>query len=128
MKLLIIEDDEFLRRAYQITAKNAGFIVSLAADGAAGLAMVAAEMPDVILTDVLMPNVDGMEVIQRLKGEPATAHIPVVVLSSSVVPEESVEFLKAGASAFYSKSTTILSVVMDHLLALCLSHRGQSPS
>ena len=119
MKLLIIEDDEFLRRAYQIQAKHAGLIVLTAVDGAEGLSIARREMPAVILTDLLMPNQDGLDVIRELKADPHTARIPIVVFSSSVVAEEAGEFITAGATAFYSKSTTPLKIVMDHLLALC---------
>lgn len=119
MKLLIIEDDEFLRRAYQIQAKHSGFAVLTAADGTEGLAVARREMPAAILTDVLMPNQDGSDVIRGLKADPQTAGIPIVVFSSSVVAEEAGEFITAGAAAFYSKSTTQLKTVMDHLIALC---------
>jgi CheY-like chemotaxis protein len=119
VKLLIVEDDKFLLRAYEVTAEKAGFSVIVAADGAEGISRALDERPDVILTDVQMPKLDGMGLIKALKSDPGTANIPIIVFSSSVVPEEAREFVELGAVAFYAKSTTALSDVVHHLRALC---------
>lgn len=82
-RVLIIDDDldllMLLRRTLEFTA---GWEVHAAASGAAGLDLARTTSPDVVLVDVMMPEVDGYEVCRRLKADPATAPIPVVLLTA----------------------------------------------
>ncbi len=80
---MVIDDDADLRRLVQVTLEfTAGWAVAVAADGAAGLALVRAEAPDAVIVDLMMPGMDGYEVCRRLKQDPATATIPVVFLTA----------------------------------------------
>ena len=86
-KVLIVEDDSNLRRLYAIGLNQRGFAVKLAANGAEAVERVGQEEPDLILLDLIMPIMDGWEVIEKVNfnGRPRT--IPVVVISGSPRPE-----------------------------------------
>lgn len=81
-KVLIVEDDEVLVKMYRKKFESEGFAVAAAYSGGEGLMAATKEKPDVILLDIMMPAVDGFEVIRRLKSEPATAAIPIVILTN----------------------------------------------
>src|SRR5258708_27285752 len=79
--VLLIEDVKLLRVAGESVLRKAGYRVLTAADGEEGLSVAHDGRPDVILLDLLLPKLSGEEVLRQLKQNPATAHIPVVVLS-----------------------------------------------
>jgi DNA-binding response OmpR family regulator len=118
MQVLVIEDDAFLRKAYEVSLLMQGFNVSLAADGAIGLRMAEAMQPDAILLDVLLPTLTGVEVLQRLKQQPALSVIPVVVFSILCDPEDARTTLALGANAYVCKSETDLNELGKTLRSL----------
>jgi CheY-like chemotaxis protein len=79
--ILIIDDDTSVRKVAQIRLQREGYRVLAAADGEEGLRLARAERPQVILLDILMPRMDGREVLRRLKADPATHAIPVLLLT-----------------------------------------------
>jgi len=81
-RILLAEDDRFLRRAAEATLARHGFTVLVAVDGVEALETARTEQPDLILLDLIMPKLHGFEVLRALKGDPATAKIPVIVLSN----------------------------------------------
>jgi two-component system, chemotaxis family, chemotaxis protein CheY len=112
-KLLIVEDNAMVREMFAVALADAGFSVITAADGVAGLDRARAEHPDLILTDVEMPNLDGIEMIERLRQEPESQGIPVLVLSAvhaSVLQHARV----AGASEIVQKPVQIAFLI--HLI------------
>ncbi|HLW59733.1 MAG TPA: response regulator [bacterium] len=82
-RILIVEDDRFLRRACQAGLEQRGYTVTTAQDGAEGLRLAQAELPDLILLDLLMPKLPGIEVLRALKAGEETRAIPVLILSNS---------------------------------------------
>jgi len=104
MRILVIEDDAFLRKAYEVSLLMQGFNVSLASDGVIGLRLAEEVHPDVILLDVLLPTLTGVEVLQRLKQHPALSNIPVIVFSVSCDPEDARATLALGATAYVCKA------------------------
>jgi CheY-like chemotaxis protein len=80
-----------------------GFDVSEAGDGAEGVCRARAVHPDVVLMDVAMPRMDGLEATRRLKRDPATATVPVVILSALSSPQDRRRALEAGAVDFLGK-------------------------
>jgi len=82
MRILIAEDDPALARLYVAYAQNRGHSALLARDGAETLLAAATELPDLILLDVLMPKLDGRDVLRQLKANPKTAAIPILVISA----------------------------------------------
>jgi CheY-like chemotaxis protein len=101
--VLVVDDTEDIRRLVIARLELAGFATSEAADGSTALERAAAMSPDVILLDWVMPGLDGIEVCRRLKSDPATAAIPVYLLTGRTLPEEEQAALAAGAVGLISK-------------------------
>jgi DNA-binding response OmpR family regulator len=108
-RVLLVEDDRFLRRACEASLRQRGFDVITASDGEEGLRLGTVEpYPDIILLDLLMPRVHGIEVLRRLKADRATAHIPVLILSNSSREEDKVQARQMGAVGYYVKANLSL--------------------
>src|SRR2546423_10907651 len=84
--VLVVEDDPPLRRMIGIFLRAAGYLVCAAEDGSRGLALARDERPDLMLLDLMLPGLDGWEVLRRIKGDALTAAIPVLVLTASADP------------------------------------------
>ena len=102
-KVLIVDDDAPQVALMRRMMAGLGYATATAADGQAGLDAVARERPDVVLLDINMPLLDGFEVCRRLKGNPATCLIPVVLLTGLTAVEDRVRGIDAGADDFLSK-------------------------
>ena len=102
-RILSIEDDAALRQFVTAVLQADGFEVLGAPDGAAGIASVQAEMPDLVLLDLILPYASGFEVLRRLKDDPATRAIPILVLSTQGGEDDVVRALEAGAEDFLVK-------------------------
>lgn len=109
MRVLIIEDEAPLRRALGINLRSNGYDVLLAATGAEGLAHAASEHPDAVILDLGLPDIDGMEVIEGIRG---WSGVPLIVLSARHTSQEKVRALDAGADDYLTKPFN-----MDELLA-----------
>ncbi len=81
-KILLVEDDPLIYRMYQKLFKLENFETELAEDGQQGLELITTFHPDIILLDVMMRNMNGIEMLTKLKAEPATAPIPVIILTN----------------------------------------------
>jgi DNA-binding response OmpR family regulator len=103
-KILIIEDDEFLRQLISKKISSEGFEVSSAIDGTDGIEKVKNEMPDLILLDLLLPTTDGYEVLSKIKADKATSSIPVIILSNLGQQDEINKGMKLGAIDFLVKA------------------------
>ncbi|MBO1075367.1 PleD family two-component system response regulator [Roseomonas marmotae] len=102
-RILVVDDIAANLRLLEARLNAEYYEVMLASSGPEALARAADWMPDVILLDVMMPGMDGYEVCRRLKANPDTAHIPVVMITALVDPAERVRGLEAGADDFLSK-------------------------
>ena len=111
--LLYIEDNDdnlyMLQLRFDVLG---GYEIISATDGAAGLAMAAAERPDLILMDLNLPEVDGWEAARRLKADPLTRHIPIIALSAHAMAGDREKALATGCDDFDTKP-----VEFDRLLA-----------
>jgi CheY-like chemotaxis protein len=114
--LLLIEDSKLLRAASARLLTNAGFIVNTAGDGEEGLRLVQENPPDLILLDMLLPKMGGPEVLHALKQDSATAHIPVIVLSSLSQQNET-KLKSEGAALYFEKSRLQLDTGSATLVA-----------
>lgn len=104
VKVLLVEDDSFLAGIYSTKLGIEGFTVVHAADGAAGLSMAQSEKPDIILLDVLMPKMDGFQVLEALKKIPVIADIPVIMLTNLGQKEDVDRGIKLGAVDYLIKA------------------------
>jgi CheY-like chemotaxis protein len=82
-KILVIDDDAVVRKALQHTLKKAGYDVLEASDGATGIEMAKASLPDLILCDIEMPAMSGFDTLKALKADPQTEGLPFVFLTGS---------------------------------------------
>lgn len=102
-KILIIDDDESNRRLIEIFAKADGYLTTEAANGKDGLALAVSDLPDLILIDLMMPGMDGFELIHSLRNNSVTRDIPIVVASAVDDPAAYQRLQALGANAFISK-------------------------
>lgn len=104
MRVLLIEDEDHIREVAQISLEAvAGWDVLAAGGAVEGVAMAEKEQPDVILLDVMMPDVDGPEALVRLRALPATEHIPVVFLTAKAQAAEKRQLFELGAIGVIQK-------------------------
>jgi CheY-like chemotaxis protein len=116
MKILLVEDSKFLRLATGRALTRAGYEVSFAGDGDEALLMAGEKLPDLILLDMMLPKMSGLEVLKALKKEPATEAIPVVVLTG--LSQTNAGRLRSdGAFAFLTKTDLALDRGAEPLLA-----------
>ena len=101
--ILLVEDSRFLRLASERVLVRAGYDVVSTGDGEEALEMVRQRLPDLILLDMLLPKLGGPEILRTLKGDPATAGVPVVVLSS-LPQKNAAKLMQEGATAYFEKS------------------------
>jgi CheY-like chemotaxis protein len=103
-RILLAEDDRFLRKAAEATLRRRGFTVLAAVDGEEALRLARTEAPDLVLLDLIMPKLQGFEVLRALKQDPATAAIPVIVLSNLGQESDVQQAIEAGAVAYLIKA------------------------
>jgi len=103
-RILLAEDDRFLRKAAEAQLRQHGFTVVAAVDGEEALGLARAERPDLVLLDLIMPKMQGFEVLKTLKQDPATADIPVIVLSNLGQDRDVQQAMELGAVAYYIKA------------------------
>jgi CheY-like chemotaxis protein len=103
MKILLVEDSKFQRVANGRALAMAGYSVIHAADGEEGLRAARESIPDLILLDMMLPKLSGLDVLRALKSDVLAKHIPVIVLSGLGQANEA-RLLKDGAAAFFTKS------------------------
>jgi DNA-binding response OmpR family regulator len=101
--VLVVDDDPVIRNLLEVNLQLEGYEVALAEDGADALSQIAATPPDLVLLDVMMPNVDGWEVAEQLKGDAATAHIPVAFLTARAMRSDVTRGTDLGVEAYVTK-------------------------
>ena len=118
LKLLIVEDNDDLR-AFLVSILSSDYAVMQAANGKEGLEMAMREQPDFILTDVMMPEMDGLEMVHRIKENRDISHIPIVILSAKASLDDRIEGLKAGVNDYITKpfSATYLKQRMQNIIS-----------
>ncbi|MEK7188914.1 MAG: response regulator [Patescibacteria group bacterium] len=110
--VLLAEDDAFLRRMYATKFEQSGIPVLLAEDGKQALALARKHKPKLALVDILMPRVDGFEVLAEMKKDPELKNIPVVLLTNLSEVEDVSRAKKLGASEYLIKSHFLPSEVI----------------
>jgi CheY-like chemotaxis protein len=116
--VLLVDDNEDCRIIYGSTLRHAGYQVRMANDGIECLASASEAVPDLILLDIGMPRLDGMEALEKLKQNPATRDVPVVAVSARVGSDRQAEVLRAGFSEVLLKPINpgdILAAVQRHV-------------
>jgi DNA-binding response OmpR family regulator len=102
-KILVVDDETGILDIVSTNLEAAGYEVLTSADGAGGLELATRESPDLIILDIMMPKMDGWEVLRRLEKDPATAGLPVIMLTAKVDDIDVLEGLKRGAVEYITK-------------------------
>ncbi len=128
-KILVAEDDKFLSRAYEFKLAKTGCQIILAADGEETMAKVKAEMPDLVLLDLIMPKKNGFDVLEEMKASPKLKNIPVIIMSNLGQEADIKKGLAAGAIDYVVKANTSLEDVVNRIeKALKRDFKIQAPS
>ena len=117
-KILLVEDDPFLAGLLERSFTKEGFIYELASDGETGLAKAKSMEPDLILLDLVLPGIDGYEVLRRLKADPKLAQYPVIILSNLGQKEEIDRGIRMGAIDFLVKANIYLDEIVVRIKKL----------
>jgi len=115
--LLVVEDDPVILRLLEVNFELEGFEVLLAHDGAEGLELARAELPAMVITDIMMPKMSGIELVQALKADPVTAGIPIILLSAKAQTSDLKAGMDSGADDYVTKPFEPLDLV-DRVNAL----------
>ncbi len=102
-RILVVDDEPHIRKLVAFSLQRRDHEVFEAEDGPRGIALALKEQPDLILMDVMMPMMTGLEALERLKADPATADIPVAMLSAKSQEYEQAEGLSRGAVKYVCK-------------------------
>ena len=127
-KILITEDDPLMSRLYQKIFTFEGHEVETAADGEEGLEKVRTYNPDIILLDVMMPKINGLQMLEKLKLDPATKSIPVIMLTNLSGQQDAETALSKGAVKYIIKSEHEPKEIADMVKEVLLGYtRNQVP-
>jgi two-component system, cell cycle response regulator DivK len=102
-RVLVVEDDEANQELITRFLRREGYEVIQARDGVAGVALAQSQLPDLILMDLSLPELDGWEATRQIRANPATAAIPIIVLTAHAFAEEVKEALLAGCNQYETK-------------------------
>jgi CheY-like chemotaxis protein len=111
MKILYIEDNPLNMRLVQKILKSVGHTMIPATDGLTGVAAAASEQPDLILMDVNLPDIDGLEATSRLKASPELSWIPIVAVTANAMHGDRERCLEAGCDGYIAKPITKIELV-----------------
>ena len=101
--ILHVEDNEMNRKIVRALLKSTTYTLIEAYDGEAGVAMALERLPDLILMDIQLPKISGLEAMRRLRAEPATAATPIVAITSFALSGDDQKAKEAGATAYLTK-------------------------
>src|SRR3954468_12848796 len=109
--VLVVDDDVDIARFIEVNLRLEGFDVLVAHDGQEALEVIAAQLPDLALVDVMMPRIDGVELTRRLRSDPLTASLPIIMLTAKSLSVDKVVGLTAGADDYIIKPFDTLELI-----------------
>ena len=118
-KILVVDDDSTSRRLMSHILNREGYEVATASDGVEALELMADDPAEILITDRMMPNMDGVELLKAVRQSPIYGHIPVIIVTANSDARDQPEAEAAGATAFLTKpvgSTELLATVQRALL------------
>ena len=127
-KVVVADDDRMFRKAAETTLRLQGYSVATASDGEEALQLIRSEQPDIIVLDLIMPKLQGFDVLQILKQDTLTSAIPVIVLSSLTQEQDKQEALDLGAVAYFNKSTFSLGELVKQVEITLAKGQDTCPS
>src|SRR5436190_21807233 len=118
-KIILVEDDAVVGFVYRTNLTKEGFDVEVVADGEAGLARIQASRPDAVVLDLMLPKMAGVDVLKRMRAEPALMNIPGIVFTNAYIPAMVDDAMKAGATKVFNKA-----IVTPHMIVEALKTAG----
>lgn len=117
-RILIVEDDKFLRELISQKLAKEGYDITEAVDGEEGAKMAKEVKPDLILLDLILPGIDGFEVLSKIKADPLSSSIPVIILSNLGQKEDIERGFKLGATDYMIKAHFTPGEIVDKIRSL----------
>ncbi len=111
--ILLVEDNPLNRDMLTRRLQRRGFQVRTAEDGRQGLEQALQAPPDLILLDISLPEMDGLEVARRLRADERTAHLPIIALTAHAMKEDRDRVLAAGCDAYYTKPVDFAALLAE---------------
>lgn len=102
-RVVVADDDEVLRELITATLVGAGFEVATAVDGHTAIALIENRLPDLVVLDVMMPGLSGIQVCRQLRSNPRTQSLPIIMLTARIQAQHESEGLMSGADLYLSK-------------------------
>ncbi|MBM4424149.1 MAG: response regulator [Chloroflexi bacterium] len=127
-RILVVDDDDKTVQLIGYILRGQGYEVSSAMSGGDALKVAANEPPDLIVLDLMMPDMDGLEVCRRMRADPRLAHVPIVMLTAKVHPSDRAEGLRAGADDYITKPVDPVDLAVRIKAALQRPRGDQQPS
>jgi two-component system cell cycle response regulator DivK len=125
--VLIVEDDDKNLKLARDVLQAKGFRTLEAVDAATGLRLAAEQQPDLVLMDIELPGMNGIEALKALRANASTAAIPVMAFTASVMPQDRREIMAAGFDGFISKPIALRDFVSTIQATLVAKSRGNAP-
>ena len=110
-KILVCDDERHIVRLIQVNLEKQGYQVVTAFDGKEGLEKIKSEKPNLVVLDVMMPYMDGFEVLKNLRREPSTEHLPVIMLTAKAQDKDVFEGYSYGADMYLTKPFNPMELV-----------------
>ena len=111
-KILVIEDDYIVARTIERSLQSEEFAVSIASRGDKGLQLAHLNPPDLVILDIIMPDMNGYTVCEQLRTDPVSAHVPILFLTAKVKPQDRIEGLTAGADDYLCKPFNLDELIL----------------
>jgi len=124
--VLVVDDDPVILKLLEVNFEMEGFTVLVARDGQEGIDVARGERPDVVVSDIMMPKLSGLELVSELKGDAGTSDIPIILLSAKAQNADVRSGLEAGADDYVTKPFEPLDLVdrVNRLLEARASKRS----
>jgi CheY-like chemotaxis protein len=113
MRILVVEDQDSIRRMIEALIGARGYQVTAASTGTKAIDIALADPPDMVLLDLMLPGHDGFEVCRRLRSDPGTRDIPILIISALDDPESRAKAAEAGATAYYTKPFSPIALLKE---------------
>ncbi|MEK9155886.1 MAG: response regulator [Patescibacteria group bacterium] len=116
-KILIVDDDMILREMYEARLKEEGYEISVASDGEEAIQKVEKEQPDLIILDIMMPKINGIDVMRKIRSNDAIANIPIILLTALVREIDKVKEMMKEYDSYLIKSDIMPGEVVEKIKA-----------
>ncbi|KAF2958756.1 two-component system response regulator [Thermotoga sp. Ku-13t] len=112
-RVLVVDDSDVLRKIVGFNLTKEGFIVEEARDGVEALEKMASAKPDLVILDIMMPRLNGFEVLKRMRTDPELSNVPVIVLTAKGGEDDARTALQSGANGFLTKPFSPVKLIEE---------------